>query len=153
MYTFRCIKKTMLLFSTISEIVQILNKSLLLGILVTSIVSLFQKDKNKIQPLVPIFKYTLLSIACFNVCQILILYLVYRTDTSVFLNRIETNAAYSIMWVGSYILPFILLFKRIAKHIGILLFVSLMMNIGLLFELFIIILANQHSYFPSDSIP
>lgn len=60
--------------------------------------------------------------------------------------------AFWLMLIGSLVLPFILLSKRIGTNLLFLFIVAILMNIGWLFESFVIIVTSIHrDYLPSNA--
>ena len=139
-----------------SDIISLINLLFIKPLLVTVFILLFYRilssRKDVVTEAVLILKcgvllYIFLDIIFYSVL------LIFPNEEYGFVNRATGPYwwSYLIMMLGHLLIPLLLLVKKLGRNIYFLLFVSFVINIGWMFERFVIIMTSIHRDYEPDS--
>ena len=147
-----------------SEFIKFFGENVISGIFVSVILIILTKllFKNKIETdiSIRIIKWIIIVYSLSSIISILLVLIFQNSELHTFLDRLTGPYwwAYSLMLIMNSIVPLLLLIKKTGRAIYFLLFVAFLMNIGWLFESFVIhvtsihgdaIIENYNPYLPS----
>lgn len=110
--------------------------------------------KRKIETVISleIIRWILISYSILTIISWLLLFMFPHSEKYAFLERATGQYAwaYWIMLIMNCVIPLLLINKKIGKNIYIIFLISLFMNLGWLFEKFVIIVTSFHRNYPNN---
>ena len=124
-------------------------KGFFISILLVWLLKLIIKKSDSITFATKLIKWLLISFSIFFITKIIIDYLAGKDDVFRFLNRATGPYWYSYLFVllGAIFLPLTLFFKKLQNKLGYLFLIGILINIGWLFESFVIHVTSIHQDF------
>lgn len=143
------------------ELISFLGHNLIQGIFISLLLIILVKllSRNKIETALSsqIIRWTIIIYSIGAIISSLVILIFFeQTEKYAFMNRITGPYwwSYLLMFIFNSFLPLILLNNKMGKKNSIILIIALLMNIGWLFESFIIHITSMHSdYITEDYNP
>ena len=137
----------------ISFIEHNLVQGIFMGVLLLILVKFVSKSKMETYYSSQIIRWIMITYAIGAIISTTLLLFLNNSKEYAFLNRATGPYwwAYLLMLISNAVLPLILLNNRIGKKLRVLFFIALLMNLGWLFESFVIHVTSMHRNYMTEN--